>query len=66
MFGLGYYLYIEQQRQIVTEQEILELAMGNMGKALHKSDTTRQQLATIINKIGTDTSTQETNKASGI
>ena len=57
--SLGYYTYIERQRQMVTQQEILELAMGNFGKALHKSDTTREQLASILRVITTDTTSTE-------
>lgn len=64
--GLGYYAYVEQQRQKVTEQEILELAMGNVGEALHKTDTTRQQLAVIISSINVDTTKQETSKQKDI
>lgn len=55
ILGLGYYAYTERQRQIITEEEILELAMGNVSTALHKSDTTRQQIAAIMNIINSDT-----------
>lgn len=59
VLSLGYYIYTEQKRQITTQQEILEMAMGNMSEALHRSDTTRQQLAFIINSINIDTATTE-------
>lgn len=59
VLSLGYYIYTEQKRQITTQQEIFEMAMGNMSEALHRSDTTRQQLAFIINSINLDTATTE-------
>lgn len=59
VLSLGYYIYTEQKRQITTQQEIFEMAMGNMSEALHRSDTTRQQLAFIINSINIDTATTE-------
>lgn len=59
VLSLGYYIYTEQKRQITTQQEIFEMAMGNVSEALHRSDTTRQQLAFIINSINIDTATTE-------
>ncbi|MBQ0008093.1 MAG: hypothetical protein KBT40_05185 [bacterium] len=59
VLSLGYYIYTEQKRQITTQQEIFEMAMGNMSEALHRSDTTRQQLVFIINSINLDTATTE-------
>lgn len=59
--GLGIYVFRAQEQQHITEQEILEVAMGNVSMALKQSDSSRVQVAWLFDAIDNDTITNITN-----
>lgn len=59
VLGMGIYAYSARQQQRATEQEILEMAMGNVSLALQQSDSSRARVAAIFDVLNSDSTKTE-------